>query len=569
MPMNQEKFFTYRGNIRALAPAGKFLVFVTEHPEGQAMAVNRLNADKLSLESDPLPAGGTAIVAVGDTLFVAGTDKRLYRLAVKGGKPEPFGPTLDGKPTALAPLSGERLAVAVDKSVVIVPYGEDEQPKKLDVGEKVTCLAADPTGQWLAVGTDKGAVAMFECESDPSTFRLSDKTRLHEASVTALLFETDDLRFFSAGADQKLLSTHARGKLEAEDRGRGFNHEEPITALVWGAKGRFVSGSTDASLKGWPKGKGTQPVSLKDTVGKVVALACVNVQGEPNIAVACDDDTIRFITLDDEGKFVEQTSIVHGVDDWAKRELSMRDAKTRDSVLKTLAGYADADSIKRIYNQMDKDNDHALRLLACQLLAQSKHPRANKALEKALEHRDEAVRIAAYDGLRKNSGPTDLRPHTLALKVEKPDIGVRAVQALADLAGKDDQARARLTEALEAKTREIRWAALTGLEKVCGAKSPEPSLLALKSAHADVRRLALLRLHKRKLLDDPRVQGMLRWRGEDQDAEVRRVAFLLSLYTRDKLLKALRARDPELERQLTELESGSLEAEAPAGGAKS
>ena len=63
-------------------------------------------------------------------------------------------------------------------------------------------------------------VAVFECETEAAEFRPSDSAPLHEAAVTALLFEADELRFLSAGADQKLLSTHARGRLEAEDRGR-------------------------------------------------------------------------------------------------------------------------------------------------------------------------------------------------------------------------------------------------------------------------------------------------------------------------------------------------------------
>jgi hypothetical protein len=65
------------------------------------------------------------------------------------------------------------------------------------------------------------------------------------------------------------------------------------------------------------------------------------------------------------------------------------------------------------------------------------------------------------------------------------------------------------------------------------------------------------------------VQAALRRRGDDADPEVRRVAFLLSLYTRERLLAALRRRDAELDRQLTELESGTLPAmaEAPAAEA--
>src|SRR5206468_11751294 len=104
----------------------------------------------------------------------------------------------------------------------------------LGLPEAATCLAADPTGQWLAAGTVRGTVAVFECETAPAEFRLSDAAPLHEATVTALLFEADELRFLSAGADQKLLSTHARGRLEAEDRGRGATHDQPITALVAG-----------------------------------------------------------------------------------------------------------------------------------------------------------------------------------------------------------------------------------------------------------------------------------------------------------------------------------------------
>src|SRR5205814_5233165 len=129
------------------------------------------------------------------------------------------------------------------------------------------------TGQWLVVGTAKGTVAVFECETAPAEFRPSDSAALHEAAVTALLFEADELRFLSAGADQKLLSTHARGRLEAEDRGRGATHEQPITALIAGPLDRFFSGSTDSTLKSWPRAKAARPVTLKDGVGKVVALA--------------------------------------------------------------------------------------------------------------------------------------------------------------------------------------------------------------------------------------------------------------------------------------------------------
>jgi ParB family chromosome partitioning protein len=554
--MSTDKYLTYRGDVKALAVVGGALAFVTVHPEGQPTALYRLDPEKLTLPENTLPAGGQALLALGDDLWVAGTDQRLYRLPAAGGKPTPRGESLGAPIAALVPLAGDRLAVATGTRVVIVVRGKGGVSQTLDLPETATCLTADPTGQWLAVGTAKGTVSVYECETNAAEFRLSDSQPLHEAAVTALLFEADELRFLSAGADQKLLSTHARGRLEAEDRGRGANHEQPITAMIAGPNDRFLTGSTDGTLKSWPRAKGARPVTLKEGVGKVVSLAIVSVHGKPQVVAACDDNTLRFFQLDDEGKFGDATARVYGADAWAKNELKQGDPQRREAALRALAGWADAAALKRIARQMTAD--HALRLLACRLLGESSHPHAAKALEEGLENTDEAVRLLAFDGLRRHAGPTDLRPLALALKAEKADVGVRAVQALESLAAKDDQAMARLTGALKSNVAEVRRAALEGLEKVHGKDSPEASLTALGTPHADLRRLALVRLFQRSLLHDPRAQAALRWRGDDPDPEVRRVAFLLSLHTREKLLKALRERDPELDRQLTELASGAL-----------
>ncbi len=566
--MSADKFLTYRGDVKALAVSGGELAFVTIHPEGQPTPLYRLHPEKLTLTEGNLALGGRTLLAVGDDLWVGGGDQNLYHV-VPGKAPtcrtsKPFGAPI----VALAPLANERLAVAAGAQVIVVARGDRATLQALDLPDPVTSLAADPTGQWLAVGTSKGTVSVYECETKAAEFRLSDSAPLHEAAVTALLYEADELRFLSAGADQKLLSTHARGRLEAEDRGRGANHEQPITAMIAGTHDRFLTGSGDGTLKSWPRAKGARPVTLKDGVGKVVALAVVAVHGKPQVVVACEDNSLRFFQLDDEGKFGDATVVVHGADAWAKNELAQADPKRREAALKELAGWADAAAVKRIAAQMGNDADHALRLLACRLLGESSHPRAAKALEKGLDHKDEAVRLLAFDGLRRHAGPADLRPLALALKAEKADIGVRAVQALESLAAKDDQAMARLTGALKSNVAEVRRAGLESLEKVHGKDSPEASLTALGTQHADLRRLALVRLLQRDLLHDPLAQAALRWRGDDPDPEVRRVAFLLSLHTRDKLLRALRERDPELDRQLTELASGAAPNVKGAGGAK-
>jgi ParB family chromosome partitioning protein len=555
--MSTSKYLTYRGDIRAVAAVGGSVAFVTTHPENQPTAVYRLNADKFTLVADALPCGGLALIATADALFTAGTDTRLYKSPAKGGAPAAWGPELPAPATALAALGDDLLAAAAGNAVHVIDRTNGKLVQTLEFAEPVTSLAGDPTGAWLAVGTRDGTVAVYEREGRPD-FRVSEQAKLHEAAVTALLFETGELRFLSAGADQKLLTTHARGKLEPEDRGRGANHEQPIAAVVWGPGDRFITGGLDASVKSWPRQGAARPVTLKDGIARVVGLAVATVHDKPLLAVACADNSLRFVTFADDGRFEEMTVQAFDAYVRAKEEFGQTQTARREAAIRELAGYADAASMELIAERMKRDDDHALRLLAANLLSESAHARATKLLEGGLLHRDEAVRMAAFQGLRRHLGANELRPLNLALKAEKADIGKAAVQALEGLAARDDQAMARLVDALDNKVPDVRLAALDSLERVHPADSPEADLTALGSEHADVRRKSLVRLYQRKMLGHPPVQAALRRRGEDADPEVRRTSFLLALHTRPKLANALRSRDPEMQRQITELESGNL-----------
>jgi ParB family chromosome partitioning protein len=561
-----EKYLTYRGDIRAAVGVGRMLAFVTAHPEGQATALYRLDADTLALDADPLPQGAATIAAVGEALFVAGGDGRIYRASIASGDPGPLA-ALDASAIALAPVADGQLAALVGPRVVILATGNGKAVQSLDLPEPGTCLASDPTGRWLAVGTAKGTVLVFDREEKPE-FLPSDSARLHEGAVTAILFEPDELRFFSAGADNKLFTTHARGKLEPEDKGRGNNHTDIVTGLIWGPGDRLYSGSRDGTIKSWPRVGAVKPATIKDGVGRVVALALVHVHERPRLVAACDDNSIRVFSIDAAGKIGECSHRVHDAQARARHELSQDDPTRREESLKALAGYADARALELIAERANSDPDAALRKLAADLLGASRHARAATVLEKLLGCPDEAVRVSAFQGLRAQRGESDLRPIDLALKTEKSDIGRLAVQALESLARRDEQALERLVGALDAKTMEVRQAAVVGLESVHGPRSPESNLVALASRHDDVRRAALLRLYRRSLLAEPAVQSALRRRLEDANAEVRRIAFLLTLHTRDQLLQALRARDPELERQLKELEAGPAEPRTAAPAAK-
>src|SRR5271165_5520128 len=96
--MSTDKYLTYRGDIKAAIGVGGTLVFVTVHAEGQPTALYRLDADKLALGEDALPAGAVAVAADGDVLWLAGGDRQVYQASAQGGAPKSRGPKLVGAP---------------------------------------------------------------------------------------------------------------------------------------------------------------------------------------------------------------------------------------------------------------------------------------------------------------------------------------------------------------------------------------------------------------------------------------------------------------------------------------
>jgi ParB family chromosome partitioning protein len=546
------KFQTYRGEVKSLVGVGGTVAFVTVHAEGQPTALYRLDADKLQLKSDTLPTGGRAVVADEGGFWIAGTDGHVYHFANE--KLSAVGDKLDPAPVALAVLAKDRLAVLTGSSLVVLAKKDGKLLQTLPIPETGSALAVDPTGQWVVAGTAKGNVVVFEGE-DRDHFEVSASEKLHEGAVTALLFEPQELRFYSAGADNKLLSTHARGKLEPEDKGRGGNHGDQITGIVWGPGDRFFTSSRDKTVKSWPRATNLRPNTLKDNVIKATGLAVVQLGKKTQLVVACDDNTLRFFAIDEEGKFGDAIVKLGDAYARARSELNRDETTRREAALRALASYNDTPAVEMIGEQINTDGDHGLRVLCAELLGSGGNVRAIKFLEKALNHRDEAVRVAAFKGLCQHLGEEDLRPIDLALKAEVADVGRLAVRALEKLAPRDDQAMSRLMDALNVKTREVRQAAMFSLEKLHPGESPEANLIALASTHGDLRRLTLIRLFQRKMLNDARVQSVLRWRLEDSQPEVRQTAFLLSLYTRVKLVEALRRLDPELQRLLAEIEA--------------
>ncbi len=567
-----DKYTQIRGDLRALLAVpghGADLWIVTTHPQGAATALYRLNVDSGDLQVAPLGAGAVALIADDSNLFVAGTDGHIYRGGLDGKAVKALGAKLDPAPTGLALASKDRLAVVCGKELVVVQRKDGKELQRLPLNEIGASIASDPSGVWLVVGGDRGSLSVFDCE-DKDRYFAAESKKLHEGAVTGLLFEPEELRVMSVGNDNRLLLTHVRGPLEAEDRGGKNGHSDRTTALIAGVADKFYTAGQDSTIKTWTRGSGQRrPSTQKDGLAKINALALAELKGRPCLVAACVDKTLRVFPVDAGGKVGDRVQLFHGAHAWAEYELKRRDPKLREASLRTLAGWNDADSLDLLSARVSQDEDHGLKVLATELLGASGSPRAVKLLEPLLQANEEAVRMAALTGLRKLEGPTSLRILDLALAAQKRDVGVAAVEALTELARKDDLALAKLTAALGQNPREVRLAALVALEALHPAKSPEAELVALRAKQADIRRTALVRFYQRDMLDTAEVQAALRRFSADADAGVRQAAFLVSLLATPKLAAALRFRDKQIHRLLHDIETApDPTAEVKAAAAK-
>jgi len=570
-----DKFTQIRGELRALLGSlsslshGSDLWITTTHPGGGATALYRLNLDSGDLQVAPLGGGAVAIIADDSNVFLAGTDGYIYRGDDKGKALKAIGAKLDPAPTGLALAVKDHLAVVCGKELVIVARKDGKEIQRLPLNEIGSAITSDPSGVWLVVGGDRGSLSVFDCE-DKDRYFAAESKKMHEGAVTGLLFEPEELRVMSVGNDNRLLLTHVRGQLEAEDRGGKNGHSDRTTALIPGVADKFYTAGQDSTIKTWTRGSGQRrPSTQKDGLAKINALALAEFKGRPCLVAACTDKTLRVFPVDAGGKVGDRVQLFHGAHAWAEYELKRRDPKLREVSLRTLAGWNDADSLDLLGARVSQDEDHGLKVLATELLGASGSPRAVKLLEPLLQASEESVRMAALAGLRKLEGDTSLRVLDLALAAQKRDVGVAAVEALTDLARKDDLALAKLTAALGQNPREVRLAALVALEALHPANSPEAELVALRAKQADIRRTALVRFYQRDMLGEAEVQAALRRFSADADAGVRQAAFLVSLLATPKLAAALRFRDKQIHRLLHDIETApDPTAEVKAAAAK-
>ncbi|MBI1915263.1 MAG: hypothetical protein HYS12_11070, partial [Planctomycetes bacterium] len=134
------KFLTYRGDVKAAVGIRGTVLFTTVHPEGQPTALYRLDVDKLQMATEALPCGGACMVTDGDTVWVGGTDGRVYAAPVGGGAAPTRGQPFASAPVSLALLSNDRIAALVGSEIAVVGRKDGKVKQTLALPEAGTCL---------------------------------------------------------------------------------------------------------------------------------------------------------------------------------------------------------------------------------------------------------------------------------------------------------------------------------------------------------------------------------------------------------------------------------------------
>jgi ParB family chromosome partitioning protein len=502
------------------------------------------------------------MLRVDEQIWVGGLDGSLHSVSEKSKKVTSYNLKLDDSVTAMARLSNDRLAVVCANQLAVLSTGKSlSLLQSIALDHQGSAMASNPDGNWFVVGTKEGTVSVFfQCE-ESGEFELSETEQIHEGCIHTLLFEPEELRFFSAGDDRKLLLTHACGRLEPEDRGRSNNHKDQVFDMVLAGEKRLITGSQDGTCKSWVRTGGTKAQTQSSDLAKVRRLAVVEIHKRKNLAVVCDDNSIRLFLIKEDERIGDLLVRYNDLYERVKQMLRNSDPAVRGGALHELAEFDDRKTSELLAEQVSNDSDHKLRLVAAKLLAKSGHAQLSELLMNHLAHKDAAVRQWILGELVKLHKDSLIELYQMAIKTGQADTGSTSVEGLVKIATNQsgtqeerNRAQSVLAGALDSKTVAIRNGAVLALEKLFDKNSPRGNLMTLESKNPDSKCKGLIRLFQRDLLSDASAAAGLRRAVEDRNSEVRQMAFFVSVLSRPALSKTLRERDKDIDRKFTELE---------------
>ncbi|XXX79879.1 HEAT repeat domain-containing protein [Sorangium sp. So ce134] len=498
---------------------------------------------------DAHPGGATAVAAApgGARLATVGADGalRVWRIGEGAGSPAP-------PPGAAAEVASFALSAAPLRAV-----------------------AFDPAGEMVAAAGDDGVVRVITL----STGARRDMPG-HDGPVAALAFTPRDGRLASGGDDGTVRLWYLAGDVECEVRGAdGSGHAGGVRALLClptpppqedgkEAGDRLVSAGADGAIRVHRLEDRRKPRSLETSALPLHALAFAPpAGGAPGrkgtrasggrgqadakdglgaLFAAGDRRTVWRFPIDAAGAPADGAAeLAHGFDVLAQALSGARPA--REAAVKTLAALDEPEALEAAARALRSDRDAEVRALAARELGAHARRGARAKLREALDDEHATVRLAALEALRAIDRDAPLTPLRAALEARAADVQRRALVELGKLHGSSPLIPGLIADKLAARDASVRLAALDQLEKLHPG-SPEPLRAAFERGPADLRVEALIRAALAGWLSAPAFAPIAARALDDEDAEVRRIAFAAKVIERRALAHALEARDEDLGR---------------------
>lgn len=569
--MGTTKFGTHLEHLWAVAGSrsGR-LVAVGGERDTQAVESSKVHVytkSKLdSVASFEVEGAVKALDFADNDLLIAGTDQgKLYAFEV-GDEARQVLTQAHGVKVEITAIAsdedGKTLAV-VDDSGHLAIYALKDGAKLSETHRvrlsprELKAVAFDASSDKLAVGGVDGLVRVLRLgslDAEPREMALGEK------GVFALSF-TGDGRIIAGCGDGSIRVAYLEGAADEEDRSRDDAHVGPITGLVLGLQlhdeagreltRRLISVGDDGNLKAWIHDTRRKPKTVE--LGRSLHIRAAawlkpyrakddNKGG--TLLLVDNKRRVHLIKLDAQSSPSEDIDRISSHFAKLSEDLKARKDELRQQAVKELADLPEDSARVLLDRVIKKDRKPEVRKAACEAVAAGERRRSRPALREALDDGDKKVRFAALAALQAIEGDKALTPVRAALASKHADLRKHAVELLPDLRAASPLVPGLVADRLRDKDHEVRSAALEALCRLEPAGSRVPLRTAYEQGPPDVRTAALMRLYalvrgEVKGEPDPTGRDLFEDALDDDDAGVRKTAFLLSVGVRPKLLGKL------------------------------
>ncbi|WP_437289842.1 HEAT repeat domain-containing protein [Sorangium sp. So ce406] len=597
------------GGVRAPASGGGAReTSAARSPAGASQVTLFDHAANKPVRSIDVPAHVLGLAFAGDLLAAACSDGALRLVAGAGAEARALDAHPGGVTAVAAAPDGARLAtVGVDGALRVwrvgggagspaPPPGTAAEISSFALSTApLRAVAFDPAGELVAVAGDDGIVRVITL----STGAQRDMPG-HEGPVAALAFTPRDGRLASGGDDGTVRLWYLVGDVECEVRGAdGSGHAGGVRALLClptpppqedgkEAGDRLVSAGVDGAIRIHRLEDRRKPRTLETSALPLHALALAPpADGGPArkgsrghagrgatdakdglgaVLAAGDRRTVWRFPIDATGAPADgAVELAHGFDVLAQALSGARPA--RESAVKTLAALDEPEALEAALRALRSDRDAEVRALAARELGAHGRRGARVKLREALDDEHATVRLAALEALRAIERDAPLTPLRAGLEARAADVQRRALVEIGKLHGSSPLIPGLIADKLAARDASVRLTALDQLQKL-HPDGPEPLRAAFERGPADLRVEALVRAALRGWLSAPAFAPIAARALDDDDAEVRRIAFAAKVLERRALAHALEARDEDLGRAALDIARRAAEVlrRASAGG---